>query len=74
MTWPEVLTTDATSPSRLVNDCAKLANCSGLTETTMTPSKLPARRMGRVNWIDHLRETLPFTGSLMNSMSRPPAF
>ncbi|MGN5476621.1 hypothetical protein ACTMU2_05125 [Cupriavidus basilensis] len=40
----------------------------------MTPSKLPARRIGRVNWIDHLRETLPFTGSLMNSMSRPPAF
>ncbi len=48
---------------------AKFENTSGGTEITITPAKSSFWRMGRVNWIDHLLETLPITGRLMNRRS-----
>ena len=72
MIRPESLMMVATPSLPTVSVLAKPANCSGLTDTTTTPAKRPALRMGRVNWMDHFFETLPWTGSLMNSVSRPP--
>ena len=38
----------------------------GATLTTITPENFPAARTGRVNWIDHWRDTRPNTGALRN--------
>jgi hypothetical protein len=42
---------------------------SGAIDSTSTPSNWPFLKIGRVSWTDHLPETLPLKGLLMNRRS-----